>query len=66
MTDAGALQTQGLTQAELDQNVFSNKLGKEKGHESFWSEISRSWDTTHLGSSERLPFEHPRRPPLLD
>ena len=42
MTEAVALQTKGLTQAELDQIVFSNKLGKEKGHESFWSEISRS------------------------
>ena len=41
-TDAVGLQTKGLTQAELDQIVFSNKLGKEKGHESFWSEISRS------------------------
>ena len=41
-TDAVGLQTKGLTQAELDQIVFSNKLGKEKGHESFWSDISES------------------------
>ncbi len=39
-TDAGLLQTKGLTQVELDQIIFSNKVGKEKGHESFWSEIS--------------------------
>ncbi|PIL37442.1 transcription factor [Ganoderma sinense ZZ0214-1] len=30
----------GLTQVELDQIIFSNKVGKEKGHESFWSEIT--------------------------
>ncbi|TBU33012.1 hypothetical protein BD311DRAFT_473065 [Dichomitus squalens] len=30
----------GLSQAELDQIVFSNKVGREKGHESFWSEIT--------------------------
>ncbi|KAI1796071.1 hypothetical protein LXA43DRAFT_988199 [Ganoderma leucocontextum] len=32
--------TKGLTQTELDQIIFSNKVGKEKGHESFWSEIT--------------------------
>ncbi|KAH9943154.1 uncharacterized protein BXZ73DRAFT_40555 [Epithele typhae] len=30
----------GLTPAELDQVIFSNKMGKEKGHESFWAEIT--------------------------
>lgn len=34
------LQTKGITQPELDQIIFSNKVGKEKGHQSFWSEIS--------------------------
>ncbi|KAH9899527.1 hypothetical protein C8Q73DRAFT_637876 [Cubamyces lactineus] len=32
--------THGLSEAELDQIIFSNKLGKEKGHETFWSEIT--------------------------
>ncbi|KAM5534780.1 hypothetical protein V8D89_011496 [Ganoderma adspersum] len=32
--------TKGLTQAELDQIIFSNKVGKDKAHESFWSEIT--------------------------
>ncbi|KAI0751112.1 hypothetical protein C8Q80DRAFT_1099926 [Daedaleopsis nitida] len=32
--------TKGLDPAELDQIIFSNKLGKEKGHESFWAEIT--------------------------
>ncbi len=27
---------------DLDQVIFSNKAGKDKGHESFWSEISES------------------------
>ena len=35
------LQARGLSPADLDQIIFSNKLGKEKGHESFWSEISK-------------------------
>ena len=39
-TDAGVLQTKDLTQTELDQVIFSNKVGKDKTHESFWSEIS--------------------------
>lgn len=34
-------QTHGLSQEDLDQIIFSNKSGKDKGHESFWSEISR-------------------------
>ena len=33
-------QTRSLSQQELDQIIFSNKLGKEKGHETFWAEIS--------------------------
>ena len=33
-------QSKGLSVEELDQVIFSNKVGKEKGHESFWSEIS--------------------------
>ncbi|KAI0774595.1 hypothetical protein C8Q74DRAFT_1199696 [Fomes fomentarius] len=32
--------TQGLEPEELSQIIFSNKLGKEKGHESFWPEIT--------------------------
>ncbi|KAI0677225.1 hypothetical protein C8Q78DRAFT_959833 [Trametes maxima] len=32
--------TKGLAQQDLDQIIFSNKVGKEKGHEAFWSEIT--------------------------
>ncbi|RPD66837.1 hypothetical protein L226DRAFT_452371 [Lentinus tigrinus ALCF2SS1-7] len=32
--------TKGLSLEELDQVIFSNKVGKDKGHESFWSEIT--------------------------
>ncbi|KAI0355374.1 hypothetical protein OH77DRAFT_1402954 [Trametes cingulata] len=32
--------SKGLSEADLDQIIFSNKLGKEKGHETFWSEIT--------------------------
>ena len=68
-----AFQAKSITLAELDQIIFSNKLGKEKGHESFWSEISESsWSSsvtrvdTKLASSVQLRpiiavYHHVRR-----
>ena len=37
----GFSQTKSLSHADLDQVIFSNKLGKDKGFESFWPEISK-------------------------
>lgn len=44
------MQTHGLSEAELDQIIFSNKLGKEKGHETFWSEISKHGLSSYYSS----------------
>ena len=44
------MQTHGLSEAELDQIIFSNKLGKEKGHETFWSEISKHGLSSYCSS----------------